>query len=111
MISLCTVSTIVVAELAPRAYNHQVAIPDDLDLNALVRQLSSHFSGAAPVGYVRGKSAIRAAVVTVLKCSQLEAEQLVDTLEGRGLIRYEGDRSDEVDDLENRWRFSRPQSI
>jgi hypothetical protein len=87
------------------AYKYQVAIPEDLDLNALLRQLATHFRGAAPVGYVRGKGALRAAVVHKLGCSELEAEQLVDTLEGLGLISYEGDRADEVDDLENRWRF------
>jgi hypothetical protein len=86
-----------------------VTIPEDLDLNALLRQLASHFGDAAPVGYVRGKSALRSAVMEILRCSELEAEQVVDTLEGRGLIRYEGDRADEVDDLEHRWRFSDPQ--
>jgi hypothetical protein len=89
---------------------YRMAIPEDLDLIALVRQLASHFAGAAPVGYVRGKSALRTAVVRILRCSELEAEQLVDTLEGRGLIRYEGDRLSEIDDLENRWRFAGPQS-
>ncbi|KPK15120.1 MAG: hypothetical protein AMJ62_10545 [Myxococcales bacterium SG8_38] len=82
-----------------------MAIPEDLDLNELRRQLATRFRGAAPAGYVRGKSALRVAVVEILQCSDLEAEQLVDTLESRGLIRYEGDRSDEVDDLEHRWRF------
>jgi hypothetical protein len=86
-----------------------VTIPEDLDLNALVRQLASRFGGGAPVGYVRGKSALRGAVVEILRCSELEAEQLVDTLEARRLIRYEGDRSETVDDLEHRWRFADPQ--
>jgi hypothetical protein len=88
---------------------YQMAIPEDLDLNALLRELASHFAGAAPVGYVRGKSALRTAVLQILGCSELEAEQLVDTLEGRGLIRYEGDRRVGIDDLGHRWWLADPQ--
>jgi hypothetical protein len=78
-------------------------IPEDIDLEELRRKLSARFSGAAPAGYVRGKGDLRAAVLTLLDCSALEAEQLVDTMEGRGLIRYEGDRQEEVDQLERHW--------
>ena len=77
--------------------------PEDIDLNELRRQLSTRFAGLPPAGYVRGKGELRAAVVRILKCSQLEAEQLVDTLESRGLIKYEGDPRDEVDQLEHHW--------
>lgn len=110
MISLCTAKcgerSGCVARWHVTAYKYSVAIPDDLDLNELRSQLARRFRGVAPVGYVRGKSALRVAVVDILQCSELEAEQLVDTLESRGLIRYEGDRRDEVDDLEHRWRFA-----
>ena len=75
-------------------------------MNDLRRQLEEHFAELPPAGYVPGKTALRAAVVRLLQCSALEAEQLVDTLETRGLIRYEGDRLDEVDDLERRWLLS-----
>jgi hypothetical protein len=44
-------------------------------------------------------------VVAILKCSELEAEQLVDTLESRRLIRYQGDPADAIDQLENLWRL------
>lgn len=77
--------------------------PEDIDLEQLRRKLLAQFSGAAPAGYVRGKGDLRAAVVAVLECSALEAEQLVDTMEARGLIRYEGDRQEEVDQLERHW--------
>jgi hypothetical protein len=80
-------------------------VPEEIDLNELRRQLATRFADAPPAGYVRGKGELRAAVVDMLKCSELEAEQLVDTLEGRGLILYEGDRSDRVDRLETHWRF------
>lgn len=66
-------------------------IPHDLDLSALVRGLASTFAGAPPVGFVRGRTAVRDAVQHRLSCSQLEAEQLVDTLISRGLLRFTGD--------------------
>ena len=78
-------------------------IPEDIDLNELRRKLAAKFSGAAPAGYVRGKGDLRAAVVAILGCSQLEAEQLVDTLEARGFIRYEGELEEQVDQLEHHW--------
>ena len=78
--------------------------PENIDLNELVKKLAARFGGIAPSGYVRGKGDLRAAVVELLACSELEAEQLVDTLEGRGLLRYEGDRQ-EVDQLEHHWSF------
>jgi hypothetical protein len=80
-------------------------VPEEIDLNELRRQLAARFADAPPAGYVCGKGQLRGAVVHILKCSELEAEQLVDTLEGRGLIRYEGDRSGKVDRLETHWSF------
>lgn len=110
MSSLCTAEDDkrhgCVARRHVTAYKYAVAIPDDLDLNELRSQLARRFRGAAPVGYVRGKGALRVAVIEMLECSELEAEQIVDTLESRGLIRYEGDRRDEVDDLQHRWRLA-----
>jgi hypothetical protein len=80
-------------------------IPEEIDLNDLRRQLAARFGEAPPAGYVRGKGDLRAAVVAILKCSELEAEQLVDTLESRGLIRYQGDPAKAIDQLENLWRL------
>jgi hypothetical protein len=82
-------------------------IPEEIDLEELRAKLSARFAGAAPAGYVRGKGDLRGAVVALLGCSALEAEQLVDTLEARGMIRYEGDRRDEVDQLERHWKLGR----
>jgi len=81
-------------------------IPEELDLNDLRRQLEECFNESPLVGYVRGKTTLRAAVVKILQCSALEAEQVADTLETRGLIRYEGDRSDKMDDLDSGWLLS-----
>lgn len=79
--------------------------PEEIDLNELVIQLAGRFRGLAPSGYVRGKGELRAAVTDILECSELEAEQLVDTMESRGLLRYQGDRQDDVDQLEQVWSF------
>lgn len=88
-----------------RSPKRTLVIPEDVDLEDLRQKLSARLSGAAPAGYVRGKGDLRAAVVAILNCSTVEAEQLVDTMEARGLIRYEGDRGDEVDRLERHWRL------
>ena len=84
-------------------------IPEDLDLEELRSKLAAHFGDVSTAGYVRGKGALRAAVVRLLGCSELEAEQLVDTIESRGLIRYEGDRREEVDLLAHHWDLGDPE--
>lgn len=83
-------------------------IPEEIDLDNLRRRLARHFGEAPPAGYVKGKGDLRAAVVLLMQCSELEAERLVDTLEGRGLIRYRGDRSEAVDQLEQLWSLGEP---
>jgi hypothetical protein len=80
-------------------------IPEEIDLAELRERLSQHFGVARPAGYVEGKGELRAAVKGLLDCSDLEAEQLVDTLEARGLIRYGGDPAHEVDRLERHWQL------
>jgi hypothetical protein len=45
------------------------------------------------VGYLRGRSWFRDVLVEELGCSELEAEELVDTLENNGYIRFLGDPS------------------
>lgn len=79
--------------------------PENIDLSELAGQLAARFRAVAPAGYVRGKGELRAAVVAILDCSELEAERLVDTMEGRGLLRYEGDRQEKIDQLEHHWSF------
>ncbi|MGB8330139.1 MAG: hypothetical protein WCE62_08410 [Polyangiales bacterium] len=80
--------------------------PEEIDLSELRRQLEERLRGAEPAGYVPGKGILRCAVVEILGCSEMEAEQLVDTLEGRNLIRYQGHSRDEVDDLESHWQLT-----
>jgi len=64
---------------------------EDVDLAELVVALCSRFAGARPTGYLNGRTALRDAVADELRCSDLEAEELVDTLVARGFVRYEGD--------------------
>ncbi len=80
-------------------------IPEEIDLEDLRRRLAARFAGTPPAGYVRGKGDLRAGVVAILECSEAEAEALVDTLESRRLIWYEGDRKESVDRLESHWRL------
>ncbi len=63
---------------------------DDIDLRELARQLRDHTPAGSPVGYLRGKAYFRDLAASLLGCSQLQAEELVDTLELRGYLRFEG---------------------
>jgi hypothetical protein len=64
--------------------------PESIDLLALAKDLASTFEGGTE-GYVVGRTRLRDAVVQRLKCSELQAEELVDTLILRGLIEFDGD--------------------
>ncbi len=69
-------------------------IPEDLDLEQLTQQLRDALGDAEPVGYLRGKSLMRDVLVHEKGFSDLEAEELIDTLELRGFLRYLGDPSE-----------------
>ena len=53
---------------------------EHVDIAALLHFLADAFRGAPPEGDVVGRSKLRDAVAAQLSCSQLQAEQLVDTL-------------------------------
>jgi hypothetical protein len=59
---------------------------EDIDLVELTRDLETQFEHAPPEGLVAGRTEIRDAVLRRLGCSQLEAEELVDTLVLRGVL-------------------------
>jgi hypothetical protein len=64
---------------------------DGIDLEEVARMLQRHIPpGEPPVGYLRGRSYFRDVIAHVLGCSEVEAEQLVDTLEMNGYLRFEG---------------------
>ncbi|MGE6759224.1 hypothetical protein D7X55_38415 [Corallococcus sp. AB049A] len=68
-------------------------ISDDLDLRQLTAQLKARLGPGEPVGYLRGKSLMRDLLLDMRdnRFSELEAEELVDTLESRGFVRFLGD--------------------
>ncbi|RKH72317.1 hypothetical protein [Corallococcus aberystwythensis] len=68
-------------------------ISDDLDLRQLTADLKARLGPGEPVGYLRGKSLMRDLLLDMRtnRFSELEAEELVDTLESRGFVRFLGD--------------------
>lgn len=76
---------------------------DEIDLSDLAERVRKHIPATEPpVGYLRGRSYFRDVIAHELGCSDLEAEQLVDTLEMNGYLRFEGDPS-ERSRAESRW--------
>lgn len=67
-------------------------IPEEIDLQALVEELRTALPGG-PVGYLRGKALMRDALVARRNLSELEAEELIDTLEMNGYLHFLGDPS------------------
>lgn len=67
-------------------------ISEDLDLRQLTAELKDVLGHGEPVvGYLRGKSLMRDMLVEMKGFSELEAEELIDTLELRGFLRFLGD--------------------
>jgi competence protein ComEC len=78
---------------------------EDVDLRDVAERLRRHVpEGEPPVGYLRGRSYFRDVLVHELGCSELEAEELVDTLEMNGYLRFEGDPSVRAR-AESRWEI------
>jgi hypothetical protein len=71
---------------------------ESVDLATLTDSLRRRFAPARPIGFLEGRTALRDAVAEELECSDLEAEDIVDTLVANGFIRYEGDPQAELDD-------------
>lgn len=77
---------------------------EDIDLRALSAELREMFQHDPPEGYLRGKTVFRDAVVAKLGCSALEAEELVDTMESRGFLHFDG-RPDERSRADASWQI------
>ena len=76
---------------------------EDVDLREVARIIQRHIPvGDPPVGYLRGRSYFRDVLTHELGCSEMEAEQLVDTLEMNGYLHFEGDPS-ERSVADSRW--------
>ena len=77
---------------------------DDLDLADVADRIRRHIPPTEPpVGYLRGRSYFRDVLAHEYGCSELEAEELVDTLEMNGYLVFQGDPS-ERSLAESRWR-------
>jgi hypothetical protein len=75
----------------------------DLDLLDVAERLRRRIPETEPpVGYLRGRSWFRDVLAEELGCSALEAEQLVDTLEANGYLKFRGDPSIRAH-AESRW--------
>ena len=76
---------------------------ESIDLEELARMIRRHIPpNEPPVGYLRGRSYFRDVVAHALQCSDVEAEQLVDTLEMNGYLHFQGDPS-ERSVADSRW--------
>lgn len=64
---------------------------EEIDLAVVSSALERMFVGSPPEGYVRGRTAIRDALAQHLRCDEAEAERLVETMLGRGFLRFNGD--------------------
>jgi competence protein ComEC len=92
------------AILRERSHDTGVRI-EDLDLLDVTERIRRHIPvGEPPVGYLRGRSYFRDVLVHELGCSELEAEELVDTLEMNGYLRFTGDPSVRSH-AESRWEI------
>jgi hypothetical protein len=81
---------------------------EDLDLADLAQRIRKHIPATEPpVGYLRGRSYFRDVIVHEIGVSELEAEQLVDTLELNGYIRFQGDPA-QRSRAESRWDVGEP---
>lgn len=69
---------------------------EEIDLANLARRLLAAV-GSPVEGYVVGRTLMRDAVASILGCSLLQAENLVETLISRGLIvRRDGEQSSDA---------------
>ncbi len=79
---------------------------EGLDLQDVAERIRAHVPPTdPPVGYLRGRSYFRDVLVSELGCSALEAEDLVDTLQMNGYLRFHGDPASRSQ-AESRWEIA-----
>jgi hypothetical protein len=61
---------------------------EEIDLFALARLLRERFGDTLDEGYLDGRTVLRDAIAAHLRCSDLEAEELVDTMEANGYLHF-----------------------
>jgi hypothetical protein len=83
-------------------------IPENIDMAELAGVLQTVFASEPPRGYLIGRTQLRDAVARRLECSELQAEEVVDTMVSLGYLKYEGPSGTEVDPLFCWWIDARP---
>jgi hypothetical protein len=61
---------------------------EDIDLSRLAGVVRRRYGRHLYASYLRGKTLIRDAIIVELGCSAYEAEELVETLELMGYVRF-----------------------
>lgn len=61
---------------------------EEIDLRSLALSLRRMLGRYLTAGYLDGKTLLRDAVVAQLGCSDVQAEELVETLELNGFVRF-----------------------
>jgi hypothetical protein len=61
---------------------------EEIDLATLTETLRDRLGDHLEANYLRGKTILRDAIVDALACSDFVAEQLVETLELNGFVRF-----------------------
>lgn len=64
---------------------------ESIDLATLAEDIAEVFGGVTPEGYLRGRTAVRDAVAAQLGCSDMTAENIVETMISSGFLRFDGD--------------------
>lgn len=65
--------------------------PEDVDLADLALSLQAELERGSTTGYLEGRTVLRDHVMATLNSSELEAEELIDTMVSRGFLRFTGD--------------------
>ncbi|MCU1282137.1 MAG: hypothetical protein JWM53_5683 [bacterium] len=63
-------------------------VVEDIDLAQLAGAVRRRYGRHLFASYLRGKTIIRDAIIDELRCSAYEAEELVETLELMGYVRF-----------------------
>jgi hypothetical protein len=63
-------------------------VVEDIDLSRLAGDLRRRYGRHLYASYLRGKTLLRDGIVERLGCSAYEAEELVETLEMMGYVRF-----------------------
>ena len=80
-------------------------IHEGLDLKELAEELAHKLRRYPPHGYLRGKSLMRDVLVAENQFSQLEAEELIDTMELQGYLHFLGDPTERSHASDTTWEI------